>query len=149
MTRDAIDLRHPTTTWEYAVSAADQLVLWHARNNPGLLHEPLRTRIVVLLAACVTDRARTAHLDGPDIIDVALTDVLTALNHYPVSSLESSGAPAGTGGEAAADLLRAYGTSEFDEVRRAGRETLTRHLADGGPHARIADRRQALRESAT
>ncbi|MER5363481.1 hypothetical protein [Streptomyces sp. NPDC002785] len=35
-----------------------------------------------------------------------------------------------------------------DEVRRASRETLTHHIADGGPHARIVDRRHALSDTA-
>ncbi|MFF1916150.1 hypothetical protein ACFVYE_32105 [Streptomyces sp. NPDC058239] len=138
--------RAPSTRWEYAVSAADQLILWHAsRHQPELLQEPLRTRAVVLLAACVNDRAVTQHLDGPDIAAVSLGEVLTALDWYAVSSLESSGAPAGSGGEECAELLQAFGTDKFNAVRAAAREALKGHLADGGPHTRITDRRQALR----
>lgn len=54
--------RAPSGPWAYAVSAADQLLLWHGQGAPALLDEPLRTRAVVLLAACITDRA-----DGPDV----------------------------------------------------------------------------------
>ncbi|MFD4764096.1 hypothetical protein ACFWOJ_36310 [Streptomyces sp. NPDC058439] len=107
--------------------------------------EPLRTRSAVLLAACVDDRAVAGHLDGPDIAAVSLGEVLTVLDRYPVSSLESCGAPVGTGGEECAELLRAFGTAEFDAIHSAVRETLKGHLADGGPHIRIADRREALR----
>ncbi|MCX4799887.1 hypothetical protein OG497_39285 [Streptomyces sp. NBC_01242] len=99
----------------------------------------------MLLAACVNDHAVARHLDGPDIAEVSLGEVLTVLNWYPVSALEGSGAPAGTGGEECAELLHAFGTAEFDAVRNAVHETLKGHLADGGPHTRITDRRQALR----
>ncbi|MCX4966971.1 hypothetical protein OHA98_19520 [Streptomyces sp. NBC_00654] len=43
------------------------------------------------------------------------------------------------------DLLRLSGTPRYAEVHGAAREVLARHLAGGGPHIRIADRRQALR----
>ncbi|MFD4947156.1 hypothetical protein ACFWNT_32715 [Streptomyces sp. NPDC058409] len=99
----------------------------------------------MLLAACVNDRAVAGHLDGPDTAAVSLSEVLTVLDRYPVSSLESSGAPAGSGGEECAELLQAFGTDEFNAVRAAVREALKGHLADGGPHIRITDRREALR----
>ncbi|MFE7401705.1 hypothetical protein [Streptomyces sp. NPDC057557] len=35
------------------MSGADQLVLRHGRTRPGLLDDPLRTRAVVLLGACL------------------------------------------------------------------------------------------------
>ncbi|MFD0296439.1 hypothetical protein ACFWJS_28495 [Streptomyces sp. NPDC127061] len=118
-------LRQPTTTWEYAVSAADLLALWHARSHPGLLGKPVRTRTVVLLAACIIDRARGAGLSGAAIVDVALADVLATVDRYALSSLEGCRAPAGIGGEAAADLLRLYGTLEYAEVHGAVRTALT------------------------
>ncbi|MER5853212.1 hypothetical protein ABT126_41315 [Streptomyces sp. NPDC002012] len=62
-----------------------------------------------------------------------------------VSSLESNGAPVGSGGEECADLLQAFGTDKFNAVHAAVHETLKGHLADGGPHTRITDRREALR----
>ncbi|GGT45435.1 hypothetical protein P6B95_38465 [Streptomyces atratus] len=126
-------LREPRSQREYAVSAGDQLVLWHGRRRPGLLDDPLRTRAVVLLASCLADRAEAAGLEGPAVAKVPLADVVTVLDRYPDA----------VGGDIVDELLSAFGQPEFDAVRQAVRETLVYHLADSGPHARIADRRQA------
>ncbi|MEV5568383.1 hypothetical protein AB0L54_36855, partial [Streptomyces sp. NPDC052196] len=99
MTDAGAGLRTPGTDWEYAVSAADQLMLWHAQVAPYTAQEPLRTRAVVLLAACLHDRAHAAHLIGPDIAQVELADVATTLEHHALSTLQSCSAPVGTGGE--------------------------------------------------
>ncbi|MGW1659061.1 hypothetical protein [Streptomyces atratus] len=61
-----------------------------------------------------------------------------------VSSLESSGAPSAAAVRNA-PTLQAFGTDKFNAVHAAVHETLKVHLADGGPHTRITDRREALR----
>lgn len=128
--------------WECAVSAADQILLWHGQSAPALLEEPLRTRAVVLLAACITDQA--VGPTGPDVLAVPLAALVKCLDRYSASALEAADAPAGTGGEERQELLAAYGTDMFDGVRLAVREALTHHLVDSGPGARIEDRRRAF-----
>ncbi|TXS34164.1 hypothetical protein [Streptomyces sp. OR43] len=140
-------LRAPTSRWDYCVSAADQLMLWHGRTgHPHVIEEPLRTRAVVVLAACLADRAVAADLDGPAIADVPLADALHILERYPVSALEACrNAPADRGGDAVDELLALYGQPVFEEIGHAVHESLAHHLADGGPHVRTTDRRPALR----
>ncbi|MFJ7497834.1 hypothetical protein ACIQZB_43475 [Streptomyces sp. NPDC097727] len=138
-------LRAPGTRWEYAVSAADQLLLWHGRTVAGLVEHPLRVRAVVLLGACIADRAEGAGLDGPAVAEVVLADVVRAVDHFAVSAMESCRTvPEDVGGEVVEELLRDYGTPGFEAVRQVVREALVCHISDSGPHARIVDRRQAL-----
>ncbi|MFE3687790.1 hypothetical protein ACFXPM_31810 [Streptomyces sp. NPDC059095] len=144
MTDARTGLRRPGTDWEYAVSAADQLMLWHAQVAPYTAQEPLRTRAVVLLAACLSDRATAAHLTGPDIAHVQLAGAETVLEHYALSALQAAPAPTGTGDEQRDYLLAAFGDDGFETVRHAVREALAHHIQAVGPQARIADRRRDL-----
>ncbi|MEU9197740.1 hypothetical protein [Streptomyces hundungensis] len=137
-------LRRPDSDWEYAVSAADQLMLWHARVAPYTAQEPLRTRAVVLLATCLIDRATAGQLTGPDIVQVQLVEAATVLERYVLSALQACPAPADTGGADRDHLLGVFGDDAFETVRHAVREALTHHLQVAGPHARIADRRRDL-----
>lgn len=143
--------RTPETSWEFAVSAADQLVLWCADGSPELGEDPLRTRTVVLLAAALHDRAQDAGLEGPSVIAVPLARVLDALKRHAASALEACPAPAGAGGEVRDWLLARYATADFDQVARAAQDVVEQHLAahdvttDG---VSIDDRRPALRERA-
>ncbi|PJM98634.1 hypothetical protein CG740_34935 [Streptomyces sp. CB01201] len=140
MTDARTGLRRPATDWEYAVSAADQLMLWHAQVAPYTAQEPLRTRAVVLLAACLSDRATAAHLTGPDIAQVQLSEAATVLERYVLSALQACPAPPSTGDELRNYLLGVFDTDAFETVRHAVRETLTHHMQASGPRARIADR---------
>lgn len=82
-------LRAPDSSWDYCVSAADQLMLWHGQSgHPHVVEEPLRTRVVVVLAACLVDRAVAMGLD-PAIVDVPLAGALHILNRHPTSALEA------------------------------------------------------------
>ncbi|WP_331735695.1 hypothetical protein [Streptomyces sp. NBC_00057] len=64
-----------------------------------------------------------------------------------VSALQACrDAPAERGGDAVDELLALYGQPAFEEIPHAVREALAHHMTDGGPHVRITDRRQALRE---
>ncbi|MFD8851853.1 hypothetical protein [Streptomyces sp. NPDC059604] len=125
-------------------------MLWHGREASRVLEEPVRTRSVVLLAACLRDRAAEAGLEGPEVARVQLGQAAMVLDRYPVSALEACRTvPAAEGGDLVDELLADYGTSAFEEVRRTVRQALDRHRADGGPHVRIADRRAALRGAGT
>ncbi|MGQ7754822.1 hypothetical protein ACUN29_41470 (plasmid) [Streptomyces sp. WC2508] len=130
------------------MSAADQLMLWHGRTAPQVLQEPERTRSVVLLAACLHDRASAVGLDGAAVAEVQLKQAADVLERYPVSALEACRtAPAASGGDVVDGLLGDYGRDGFERIRQPVRQALARHLADGGPHVRIADRRPALRDT--
>ncbi|GAA2974570.1 hypothetical protein GCM10010446_68510 [Streptomyces enissocaesilis] len=95
---------------------------------PGLQYEPLRTRVVVLLAACMSDRARDARLEGPAVADVAPAEALTIVERYPVSSLEGRGTPGdGHRPPHRTQLLHLFGTPGFDAVRSRVRHGI--HLA--------------------
>ncbi|WP_405681827.1 hypothetical protein [Streptomyces sp. NBC_00057] len=77
--------------------------------------------------------------------EVPLASVVAALERYVASALESCrSAPDDVGGQVVDELLSIYGQPEFEEIRRVVRAPLTHHIADGGPHVRIVDRRQAL-----
>ncbi|MFE9123737.1 hypothetical protein [Streptomyces sp. NPDC007172] len=110
---DATGVRRPDTDWEYAVSAADQLMLWHAQVAPYTAQEPLRTRSVVLLAACLSNRAQAGQLTGPDVTQVQLPEAATVLEHY---ALQACPAPPGTGDEQRDYLVAAFGTDAFQSV---------------------------------
>ncbi|WP_405690943.1 hypothetical protein [Streptomyces sp. NBC_00057] len=137
--------RAPRSRWEFAISAAEQLLLWHGRTDPQVLQEPLRTRSVVLLGACIATPAVTAGLDGSDVSKVPLADAATVLERYVASALESCrDVPDSVGGRVVDEILSVYGQPQFEEIRHVVRETLAHHMADSGPHVRIIDRRQAL-----
>lgn len=120
MSASEAGLRRPATTWEYAVSAADQLLLWGADSTSAGLRQPVRVQAVVLLAAAVTDQARARHLEGTAVTDVSLQDLERTVRHHAASLLEACAAPAGTGGEEAEQLLAAYGNSGFEAVWQNG-----------------------------
>ncbi|MFE7268867.1 hypothetical protein ACFU9B_44415 [Streptomyces sp. NPDC057592] len=130
------------------MSAADQLMLWHGHTAPQVLQELARTRSVVLLAACLHDRATAAGLDGPAVAEVKLGQAADVLERYTVSALEACRtAPAAEGGDIVDELLADYGTERFERDRQMARQALARHRADGGPHVRIAERRSVLRDT--
>lgn len=142
--------RAPIGRWEYCVSAANQLVLWHGRTAPHILQEPARTRSVILLAACLYDRAAAAGLDGAAVAEVQLAQAANVLERYMVSALEACRTfPAAEGSDVVDELLADCGTDRIEWVRQRVRQALAHHRADGGPHVRIADRRSALRETST
>lgn len=149
MSDSAGDRRIPVTTWEYAVSAADQLLLWHADTAPDLLREPLRTRTVVLVAAAVADTARVREMAGAAVTGVPLDAAAACVQLHAASALEGCSAPARAGAEEVGLLLAAYGTREFEAVQKTALEVLEHHIQDaGGGPVTIADRREALQQAA-
>lgn len=143
-------LRAPVSRWDYCVSAADQLMLWHGHTAPQVLQEPARTRTVVLLAACLHDRASAAGLDGTAVAEVQLGQAADVLERYPVSALEACRtAPAAEGGDVVDKLLAGYGTDAFERVRQMVRQALATSPGRRRPARpdRRADRRAALRSA--
>ncbi len=119
--------RAPATTWEYAVSAAGQLMLWHTGTTADVLREPLRTRTVVLVATAVAGTARIRGTAGPAETG---TPRWRACSCTHATALEGCGAPAGAGAEEVGLLMAAYGAPEFEAVRTAALEMLEHHLQD-------------------
>ncbi|MFE5843766.1 hypothetical protein ACFQ7N_19245 [Streptomyces niveus] len=39
--------QHRDSGWQHAVSAADQVLIWHGQTAPAALEDPVRTRAVV------------------------------------------------------------------------------------------------------
>ncbi|MFD7533654.1 hypothetical protein ACFV8E_39640 [Streptomyces sp. NPDC059849] len=134
--------------------AADQLMLWHGRTAPQVVQEPARTRCVVLLAACIHDRAAAMDLGGAATVGVQLGQAAEILEGHLVSALEACATlslPSVEGGDVVDELLAGYGTDGFEHIRQMVRQALAHHRADSGPHVRIteriAERRSALRDT--
>ncbi|MET9484965.1 hypothetical protein [Streptomyces sp. NPDC006638] len=133
--------------WEYALAAADELVLWHlgtaaARQDRAEEVQEHHGPVVVLVAAALHDRALAADLAGTDLDRVELPAAYQVLDAHAVHAVEAAPAAAGLGGEQREHLLAARGTPVFDLVRTAALRVLAGHLADGG--ALLADRAGAL-----
>ncbi|GHH57548.1 hypothetical protein [Streptomyces candidus] len=141
-------LRVPDSLWEYAASAADQLMRWHAHGVPGRMEEPRHTRAVVLLAAAITEQARSAHTDvapAKAVLAVELGAADRVIEHYGAPALQVCPAVPGVGQEERDALLAVYGTTEYTSVESHVRAALTAHLADADdPHVTIAGRREAM-----
>ncbi|MGK5548659.1 hypothetical protein ACSNOH_28585 [Streptomyces sp. URMC 127] len=142
--------RAPQTTWEYAVSAADQLALWHADSNPGIGEQPLRHQTVVLLGAAIYQWASNEGADGPGVIDAPLGALINVLRDHAIRALERCPAPADSGAEERTLLVYAYGGPAFDVVQHTALDVVQHHLNDASPvtTVTIADRRPALQEAA-
>ncbi|WP_424893463.1 hypothetical protein [Streptomyces sp. XH2] len=134
-------LRPPRTTWEYAVSAADRLLLWHAENgHQDAGEEPLRLQTVVVLAAAIHWWASDAQQDGPAVASAPLTVLAGLLREHALQLLRECPAPAGCGGEQRTRLLDSGET--FEHARRTALATVQHHLDDATGVITIADRRQ-------
>ncbi|MGW0493540.1 hypothetical protein [Streptomyces olivaceus] len=147
-------LRPPQSTWEYCLSAADELVLWHGRQG-GSIREADRPRVVVLIGAAAYGLASSISVDGPDVAGLPLTgpdesrsvSVRGVLQHHALRALQTS--PYDVLGAAEREqLLAAYGTPVFDLAREAAIEVITHHArsseATGQPHPTIRDRAPAM-----
>ncbi|QIQ06153.1 hypothetical protein [Streptomyces liangshanensis] len=133
--------------WEYALAAADELVLWHlgtaaARQDRVEEVQAHHAPVVVLLAAALHDRALAADLAGTDLDRVELAAAYQVLEAHAVPAVEAAPAAPGLGGEQRAQLLAERETPAFEVVRTAALRVLAGHLADGGPL--LADRAGAL-----
>ncbi|WP_449479311.1 hypothetical protein [Streptomyces abikoensis] len=142
-------VRPPRTTWEYAVSAADRLVLWHADNGaPRVGEDPLRLQTVVMLAAAVHRWASDAQQDGVEVASAPLTALVKLLRERALETLEECPAPAGCGGEERAQLLDQGDVAAFEAVRQTALEAVQHHLDDAVGVITIADRRPAFHGAA-
>jgi len=146
MTSDALE---PGTTWEYCLSAADELVLWHLQQGEILEAESERPYVVVLIAAATYALASSISLEGSQIARLALGSsegsggVLgvvryrspAALRTWPEDSL---------GSVEADDLIAGQDGVFFTSVRAAAEAVLTHHVRAaveaGQPRPTILDR---------
>ncbi|WKK27848.1 hypothetical protein QZH56_36985 (plasmid) [Streptomyces olivoreticuli] len=146
--RGGAGLRPPRTTWEFAVSAADTLVLWHAKDgDPRAGEEPLRLQTVVLLAAAIYQWAGDENQDGAAVAGVPLKVLADVLRGRASEALNKCPAPVGSGAKERAYLLDAHGTASFETVRRTALEVVLHHLDDAASVVTIADRRRAFQEA--
>jgi hypothetical protein len=140
--------RIPRTTWEYCLSAADELVLWHLNETGGTAAvRALQPEVVVLLAAAAHSAAETAALSGPQIAQVQLTapdgqaSMLATVHWHALSVLQACPATDRLGERQRTQLIDAYGTAAFTAVQDAAEEVLQRGVADEEPmHPTVADR---------
>ncbi len=145
-------MEQPGTTWEFSLSAAEELVLWHLASGdvPSVVRQ---RRTTVLVAAAVHAVAADAGLSGQQVADVPLVaavgqaSVLTTLRDYALSALEA--APVGELGNGdREELLAAYGTGGWGDVQTAALEVVDHHVLDavgvGRPYPSIRDRAAAM-----
>ncbi|MFI1798969.1 hypothetical protein ACH427_16710 [Streptomyces sp. NPDC020379] len=136
-------LRPPRTTWEYAVSAADRLLLWHAENgHQDAGEESLRLQTAVVLAAAIHRWASDAQQDGPAVASAPLTVLAELLREHALQLLQECPAPADCGGEERARLLDS--DEAFEHARRTAVATVQHHLDDATGIITIADRRRVF-----
>lgn len=115
-------LPSPRTTWEYCLSAADELVLWHIREG-GAVPEAARPRVVTLMGAAVYGLATSISLSGPGIADLPLTgsggssaSIRGVLRYHALAALQRC--PFDVRGAAEREeLLAAYGSDTFVSAR--------------------------------
>ncbi|KOG26343.1 hypothetical protein ADK35_04510 [Streptomyces viridochromogenes] len=155
MTTDA--LRPPRTTWEYCLSAADELVLWHMRQG-GDVPEADRPRVVTLIGAAAYGLASSISLEGADVVGLPLTgpdesrsaSVRGVLQHHALAALQTCPYEA-LGAAEREQLLAAYGSHTFDLARETAIAVITHHARSssqtGQPHPTIRDRAPAMADA--
>lgn len=126
------------TNWEFALSAADELVLWRLEAAVQD-HQP---DVVVFIAAALYDRASAAGLAGSAVIHVPLDDVLRTVRDHAASTLEAAPATAGLGAEQRERLLANFGSVAFASVQTLAGAVIARHV--GGGAATLADRAKLM-----
>ncbi|MEW2498496.1 hypothetical protein AB0942_33940 [Streptomyces nodosus] len=141
----------PCTTWEFSVSAAEELVVWHL--DLGREPQPMGRETIVLLAAAVHALATTSALAGPEVASLPLAapagqdGLLGMLRDHALSALQSSPAEVLAGVERE-QLLAAYGTEQWADMLTAAQAVLHHHVQDaageGCPHPTIRDRAPAM-----
>ncbi|AVH61715.1 MULTISPECIES: hypothetical protein [Streptomyces] len=144
----------PRTTWEYSLSAAEELVTWHLAHSQE--PPPDGRETTVLLAAAVHALAAGAGLSGPQVASLLLAapagqdSVLNTLQGHVLSALQDSPADA-LGSSEREQLLAAYGTGEFTAVQEAAQRVLHHHVQDadghGQPHPTIRDRAHSMADA--
>ncbi|MFD4528444.1 hypothetical protein ACFWP7_31900 [Streptomyces sp. NPDC058470] len=147
-------LRPPQTTWEYCLSAADELVLWHMRQGKDV-PEVDRPRVVTLIGAAAYGLASSISLEGPAVAGLPLTgpdesrsaSVRGVLQHHALAALQTC--PYEVLGAAEREqLLATYGSEPFELAREMAIEVITHHTRSSGEmgqaHPTIRDRAPAM-----
>lgn len=145
--------RHPQTTWEYCLSAADELVLWHVQQG-GNVPVTERPRVVTLIGAAAYGLAASLSMEVHEIADLPLTgpddadsrsrSMLGVLQHHAQAALQT-GPYEDMGAEERKQLLAAYGSPAFDSVRETAIAVIVHHAQSAGrPHPTIEDRAPAM-----
>lgn len=132
----------PETTWDYAMSAADALTRWRAREVPAVGRDPLRTDVVVLIGASLYARTRSALLDGPAVKDASLAYV----RHLLLNArdwISDCPPPPGWSDEEMNTLLIEF--ERFEVARYGAQDVLEAHLrAAADPAVNVKGRATAL-----
>jgi hypothetical protein len=144
----------PQNTWEYCLSAADELVLWHLRQGADLSAAD-RPQVVVLIGAAAHGLASSISLDGPEIAGLPLTgpdegrsaSVRGVLQHHALSALQTCPDDA-LGASEREELLTLYGSEPFELARQVAVSVVTHHARlsgeTGQPHPTIRDRAPSM-----
>jgi hypothetical protein len=147
------DAPAPRTTWEYCLSAADELVLWHLRQGAEI-PAASRAQAVVVIGSAAYALASSISLEGPRIVGLPLTgpagqptSVHGVLRHHALSALQACPDDE-LGASEREQLLASYGTDPFDLVMDAAVDVITHHARSskeaGQPHPTIRDRAPAM-----
>ncbi|MFJ4672723.1 hypothetical protein [Kitasatospora purpeofusca] len=138
----------PRTTWEYCLSAADELTRIQAPADAAR-----HAQTVVLLACVIAAGADGAGLTGTQVADLPMDGTGGALDMLQVAarlSVRAAEAPPGLGGEQRAELLAAD-REDFAAVQALAEDVLRVHLAaappGGVPTVRVCVRTAARRRT--
>ena len=142
MGEDRAGLREPETTWDYAMSAADVLTIWRARDVPAVGRDPLRTDIVVLIGSALYARARSTLAEGaPAVMGASLAYLHSLLGD--TAWLADCPPPPGMGREEMARMVLDF--ERMAVARYAARDVLAAHLdAAAAPAVTVAERAAGL-----
>jgi hypothetical protein len=147
-------VRPPQTTWEYCLSAADELVLWHLRQGESISAAD-RPQVVVLIGAAAYGLASSISVDGPQIAGLPLTgpdegrsaSVRGVMQHHALSALQTCPDDA-LGATEREELLTSYGSEPFELARQEAVSVVTHHARHSGetgqPHPTIRDRAPSM-----
>lgn len=120
----------PETTWDFSLSAADGLVLWHQKQEDAEALEVEARWVVVLIAAAVHALAVSVSLEGPRIMHLGLggtAGVQGVLTHRSLTALRTCPDDA-RGADEARSLIASHGGPWFASVQRAADAVIDRHV---------------------
>jgi len=145
--------RAPRTTAEFCLSAGEVMIVWHldAAGSGTTIHDSQWMEAAYLVAAAVRAVAADQGLEGADIIQVRLDQLLAVIQQRPVSALEClpgcelRDLPAIAFAVIGDRLLLLYGTEAFDQAQQRAAGVVRHHQDDGSePAATIADRSRTV-----
>ncbi|MFD8597554.1 hypothetical protein ACFV1L_21385 [Kitasatospora sp. NPDC059646] len=138
------ELTQPRTTWEYCLSAADELACIRSWPDTGQ-----QRQVVVVLAAVLAGGADAAGLTGARIADLPMDGIGGALDLLQVAkrlAVRAVQPPPGLGAQECAELLEADHES-YAEIQALAEDVLRRHL-DAAPPGAVPTVRECAREAA-